>query len=81
MPVGVRFSCSFSFFRFDKRRRVLFLFSWRERSSGKKPYPLARGIGMLFTALCDTLIFREKITKGLIVGLIFIFATIVLTSL
>ena len=57
------------------------MFSWREGSSGEKSYPLARGVGMLFTALCDTLIFREKITKGLIVGLIFIFAAIVLTNL
>ena len=36
---------------------------------------------MLFTALCDTLIFIEKITKSLIVGLFFIFAAIVLTNL
>lgn len=36
---------------------------------------------MLFTVLCDTLIFREKITNGLIFGLIFIFAAIVLTNL
>ncbi len=36
---------------------------------------------MLFTVLCDTLIFRQKITKGLIVGLILIFAAIVLTNL
>ncbi len=36
---------------------------------------------MLFTVLCDTLIFREKITKGLIFGLILIFAAIVLTNL
>lgn len=70
-------------FRFfgSMRRRILFFLSCRERSSGEKSYPLARGVGMLFTALCDTLIFREKITKGLIVELILIFAAIVLTNL
>ena len=36
---------------------------------------------MLFTVLGDALIFREKITKGLIFGLILIFAAIVLTNL
>lgn len=44
-------------------------------------YPLARGVGMLLTVLCDRLIFGQKITKNVYAGLAFIFAAIVLTSL
>ncbi len=44
-------------------------------------YPLIRGIGMLLTVLCDTLIFKQKITKNILIGLIFIFASILLTNL
>lgn len=44
-------------------------------------YPLARGISMLLTVLCDALIFKQKITKNVCAGLAFIFAAILLTSL
>lgn len=44
-------------------------------------YPLSRGIGMMLTVLCDMLIFKQKVTKNMILGLVFIFAAIVLTNL
>ncbi len=44
-------------------------------------YPLARGVGMFLTTLCDRLIFGQKITKNVCAGLAFVFAAIVLTSL
>ena len=44
-------------------------------------YPLARGVSMLLTVLCDFFVFRQKITKNDVAGLAFIFAAIVLTSL
>ena len=44
-------------------------------------YPLTRGVGMLLTVLCDTLIFKQKLTKNIFIGLIFIFASILLTNL
>ena len=44
-------------------------------------YPLARGVSMLLTVLCDFLVFRQKITKNDVVGLAFILAAVLLTSL
>lgn len=44
-------------------------------------YPLARGISMLLTAVCDVLIFRQKLTVNTCIGLLFIIATVVLTNL
>lgn len=44
-------------------------------------YPLSRRIGMMLTVLCDMLIFKQKVTKNMILGLGFIFAAIVLTNL
>ncbi len=36
---------------------------------------------MMLTVLCDMLIFKQKVTKNMILGLGFIFAAIVLTNL
>ena len=44
-------------------------------------YPLAKGISMLLTVTCDVLIFKQKITKSVLLGLVFILASIVLTNL
>lgn len=44
-------------------------------------YPLARGVSMLLTVLCDLIVFRQKITGNVWAALAFIFAAIALTSL
>ena len=44
-------------------------------------YPLARGVSMLLTVLCDSIVFRQKITGNVWAALAFIFAAIALTSL
>lgn len=44
-------------------------------------YPLARGISMFLTVVCDVLLFKQKITKNIVISLIFIFAAIILTNL
>lgn len=44
-------------------------------------YPLARGVSMLLTVLCDSIVFRQKITENVWAALAFIFAAIALTSL
>ncbi len=44
-------------------------------------YPLARGVSMLLTALCDFFVFRQKITKNDVAGLAFILTAVLLTSL
>ena len=44
-------------------------------------YPLARGVSMLLTVLCDFFVFRQKITKNDVAGLAFILAAVLLTSL
>lgn len=44
-------------------------------------YPLARGLSMCLTVTCDVLVFKQKITKNVCMGLVFIIAAIVLTNL
>ena len=44
-------------------------------------YPLARGVSMLLTVLCDFFVFKQKITKNDVAGLAFILAAVLLTSL
>ena len=44
-------------------------------------YPLSRGVGMILTAACDAVIFKQRITKNTMVGVFFIFASILLTNL
>lgn len=44
-------------------------------------YPLARGVSMCLTVACDVVVFKQKITKNVCIGLLFIFAAIVLTNL
>lgn len=44
-------------------------------------YPLARGVSMLLTVLCDSIVFRQKITGNVWAAPAFIFAAIALTSL
>lgn len=43
-------------------------------------YPLSKGISMCLTVVCDVTIFKQKITKNVLIGLVFIFAAIVLTN-
>ncbi len=44
-------------------------------------YPLARGINMLLTVLCDAFVFKQKPNKNVYTGLIFIFAAVLLTGI
>lgn len=44
-------------------------------------YPLARGLSMCLTITCDVLVFKQKITKNVCIGLSFVFAAIILTNL
>lgn len=44
-------------------------------------YPLMRGISMCLTVASDVMIFKQKITKNVCIGLVFIFAAIILTNL
>ncbi len=44
-------------------------------------YPLTRGISMCLTVASDVIIFKQKITKNVCIGLFFIFAAIILTNL
>lgn len=44
-------------------------------------YPLSRGINMLLTVVCDVTIFHQKLTRNTCIGLLFIFASIILTNL
>lgn len=44
-------------------------------------YPLARGISMLLNVVADVTVFKQKLTKSTCIGLVFIFAAIILTNL
>ena len=47
----------------------------------RRLFLLARGVSMLLTVLCDSIVFRQKITGNVWAALAFIFAAIALTSL
>ena len=44
-------------------------------------YPLSRGVGMILTAVCDAVIFRQRITKNTGIGVALLCASILLTNL
>lgn len=44
-------------------------------------YPLARGINMLLTVLCDAFVFKQKPGRNVYAGLVFIFAAVLLTGI
>ena len=43
-------------------------------------YPLIKGISMLLTVLCDVLIYKQKMTKNTVIGLLFVFTAIILIN-
>lgn len=44
-------------------------------------YPLSRGVGMILTAACDAVIFRQKLTRSTGIGVALLCASILLTNL
>lgn len=44
-------------------------------------YPLIKGISMLLTVLCDVLIYKQKMTKNTLIGLLFVFTAIILINI
>lgn len=44
-------------------------------------YPLSRGVGMILTAVCDAVIFRQKLTRSTGIGVALLCASILLTNL
>lgn len=44
-------------------------------------YPLIKGIAMLLTAVCDVVIYKQKLTANKLIGLFFIFSAILLINI